>query len=140
MVAPTTGKLKTLIDNLATQLETIDNLVVYKYPESYPRRFPCAIIQDSLTRSHMFNPSSPEAVYFIQVTIFVKQRKDADAFAELEKYISNDSPSSMKSILNNVIVAGITNVELQYTRRREPYSVHNARLWGCEFTIKALHT
>ena len=47
MVAPTSGLLKSIIDEMATHLDTVDGLRVYKYPPDSVQEFPAAIIRDN---------------------------------------------------------------------------------------------
>ena len=94
MVAPSSGVLKGLIDNIATELDTVDDLRVYKYAASSVSEFRAAIIRDirataqSVVAAYWAN--EPTATYHLEVVILVNMADEEEAYAELEKYVSKD--------------------------------------------------
>ncbi len=79
MVAPTTGIVKRIIDEMAVQLDTVDGLRVYKYPVDSVQEFPAAIIRDNQATNQTvvaeYRSTSPEGVYHLEVdgarTLFI---------------------------------------------------------------------
>ncbi len=144
MVAPTTGKLKAIIDEIATQLDTVDNLRVYKYPADSVQEFPAAIIQDNRATNQTvvaeYRATSPQAVYHLEVVVLVHLADEQAAYEEMEKYTSADSPSSVKALMNNAIVAGVQIIECTKAEPRRRYNLGGASLWGCSFWIRATVT
>ena len=144
MVAPTTGKLKSIIDEVATQLDTVDDLRVYKYPPDSVQEFPAGIIRDNQATNQTvvgeYRTTSPEAVYHLEVLILVDLADEQEAYEELEKYISEDSPSSVKALMNNAVVAGVQSIECTKAEPRRRYNFGGASLWGSGFWITAIVT
>ena len=160
MVAPTTGALKVLIDEIATNLDAIDGLRVYKYPEPNVTEFPAAIIQDALASSQAAaaryrQGQDPEAVYYLEVIILVDHTDVQQAFQELEKYMSANSSSSIFHLMENgFFTAPIRNVfctraesRRQYAQAQGTYKEISASTvsqpttsvyWGCTFWIEGL--
>ena len=144
MVAPTTGKLKSIIDQMATQLDTIDNLRVYKYPTVSVQEFPAAVIRDSGPPSHSilaeYRGTSPDAVYHLEVLILVDLTDEQEAYEELEKYTSANSGSSIKAIMDSVVLAGVQAVECIKAEPRSRLDFGGASLWGCSFWVRSIVT
>ena len=144
MVAPATGTLKSIIDEMATQLDTIDNLRVYKYPTVSVQEFPAAVIRDRGTSNHTvlaeYRGTSPDVVYHLEVLILVDLADEQEAYEELEKYTSADSGSSVKAIMDNVVLAGVQAVECIRAEPRSPLDYGGASLWGCSFWVRSIVT
>ena len=126
MVAPTTGILKRIIDEMAVQLDTVDNLRVYK-----------ATNQTAVAE---YRSTSPEGVYNLEVLVLVDQADEQEAFEELEKYISADSPSSVKTLMDNTVVSGVQAAECIKAEPRRRYRIGGASLWGSAFWIRNIAT
>ena len=144
MVAPTTGLLRLIINEMATQLDTIDDLRVYKYPPDSVQEFPAAIIRDSQATNQTavaeYRSTTPAAVYHLEVLVLVDLAGEQEAYEELEKYISADSPSSVKAIMDATIVNGVQAAECIKTEPRRRYNFGGASLWGCAFWIRNIVT
>ena len=144
MVAPTTGLLKLIIDEMATQLDTVDGLRVYKYPPDSIQEFPAAIIRDTQATNQTavaeYRSTTPQAVYHLEVLILVDLSDEQEAYEELEKYISADSPSSVKAIMDNTTVNGVQAAEAVKGEPRRRYNLGGASLWGCAFWIRNIVT
>ena len=144
MVAPTTGELKLIIDEMAAQLDTVDNLRVYKYPADSVQELPAAIIRDNQATNQTavaeYRSTSPVSVYNLEVLVLVGLADEQEAYEDLEKYISGDSASSVKTLMSNVIVEGIQAVECVKSEPRRRYSFGGASLWGCSFWVRSLAT
>ena len=144
MVAPTTGILKRIIDEMAVQLDTVDDLRVYKYPVDSVQEFPAALIRDNhatnQTVAAEYRSTSPEAVYHLEVLVLVDQADEQEAYEELEKYISADSPSSIKTLMDNTVVSGVQAAECIKAEPRRRYKFGGASLWGCAFWIRNIAT
>ena len=160
MVAPTTGALKKLIDEVAINLDTVDGLRVYKYPEPNVSEFPVAIIRDAMganqsAAARYREGQDPEAVYYLEVLILVDQTDTEQAFAELEKYMSNNSPSSVFDLMQNgLFTAPIKDVHCTRAESRRQFAqwlemfreVTSSSLrepsapvyWGCTFWVEGL--
>ena len=143
MVAPTTGLLKDTIDEIATKLDTVDNLRVYKYPVDSVQEFPAAIIRDSRATNQTavaeYRSGSPGAVYHLEVLVLVDLADEQEAYEELEKYISADSPSSVKLLMEFTVQGGVA-VECTRAEPRRRYDFGGASLWGCAFWIRNIVT
>lgn len=87
-----------------------------------------------------YRTTSPEAVYHLEVLILVDPADEQEAYEELEKYISEDSPSSVKALMNNAIVAGVQAIECIKAEPRHRYTLGGASLWGSGFWITAIVT
>ena len=144
MVAPASGKLKEIIDDIATQLDTVDGLRVYKYPPDSVQEFPAAVIRDNLASSQTaladYRSTTPETVYHLEVLVLVDLADEQEAYEELEKYISADSSSSVKSLMESVGTAGVQLVECTRAAPRRRYEFGGASLWGCTFWIRNIVT
>ena len=144
MVAPTAGKLKEIIDDIATQLDAVDDLRVYKYPADSVQEYPAAIIRDNHSSNQTslaeYRSTTPETVYHLEVLILVALADESEAYDELEKYVSADSPSSVKSLMENVTTTGVQTVECTRAEPRRRYSFGGASLWGCSFWVRNIVT
>ena len=144
MVAPTTGVLKVIIDEIATQLDTVDDLRVYKYPVDSVQEFPAAIIRDNQATNQTavaeYRSTSPVVVYNLEVLVLVDHADEQEAYEELEKYVSKDSPSSVYVLMNNAAVAGVQAIECTRAEPRRRYSLGGASLWGCSFWVRNIVT
>ena len=144
MVAPTAGKLKEIIDDIATQLDAVDDLRVYKYPTDSVQEYPAAIIRDNHSSNQTslaeYRSTTPETVYHLEVLILVALADESEAYDELEKYVSADSPSSVKSLMENVTTTGVQTVECTRAEPRRRYSFGGASLWGCSFWVRNIVT
>ena len=128
MVAPTSGELGAIIDAIAVQLGTVDGLRVYKHPPDNIQEFPAAVVRDLQTSNHSaaaeYRATDPQSVYNLEVLILVDMSDDAEAYEELEKYVSANSPSSVKSFMRRVILEGLPAAECV---RAEPRRRHQHR-------------
>ena len=144
MVAPATGKLKSIIDEIATQLDTVDNLRVYKFPSEGIQEFPAAVVRDiqasSQTLLGEYRSTSPGAVYHLEVLVLVDLDDEQEAYEELEKYISADSASSVKALMDSASVAGVQAIECVRAGPRRRYQLPGANLWGCPFWVRTIVT
>ena len=144
MVAPTTGILKRIIDAMVVELDTVDDLRVYKYPVDSVQEFPAAIIRDNRatnqTAAAEYRSTSPEGVYHLEVLVLVDQADEQEAYEELEKYISADSPSSVKTLMDNTVVSGVQAAECIKAEPRRRYEFGGTHLWGCAFWIRNIAT
>ena len=99
---------------MATQLDTVDDLRVYKYPADGVQEFPAAIIRDAQATNQTAMAEyigTNEAVHHLEVLVLVDLADEQEAYEELEKYISADSPSSVKTLMDNTVVTGVQAVE-----------------------------
>ena len=144
MVAPTSGLLKSIIDEMAVQLDTVDALRVYKYPPDSIQEFPAAVIRDNQATNQTvvaeYRSTNPIVVYHLEVLILVDLADEQQAHEELEKYISEDSPSSVKALMGNTIVNGVQAVECIKAEPRRRYPLGGASLWGCAFWVRNIVT
>jgi hypothetical protein len=144
LVAPTSGKLKSIIDAMASQLDTVDDLRVYKYPPDSIQEFPAAIIRDNHATNQTtladYRSTSPVALYNLEVLILVAKADEQEAWEELEKYVSADSVSSIKTLMANVVVAGVQTVECIRAEPRRRHSIGEASFWGCTFWVRSILT
>ena len=144
MVAPTSGLIKSIIDEMATQLDTVDGLRVYKYPPDSVQEFPAAIIRDNQATNQTvvaeYRATTPLVVYHLEVLILVDLADEQEAYEELEKYISRDSPSSVKANMDNTTVNGVQAVECIKAEPRRRYNLGGASLWGCSFWVRNIVT
>ena len=142
MVAPTSGELKAIIDQMATQLESVDGLRVYMHPPDSIQEFPAAVIRDLQASNHSaaaeYRATDPQSVYNLEVLVLVDLSDDAEAYAELEKYVSADSPSSVKSLMRRVILEGLPAAECVKAEPRRKHKIGGAKLWGCSFWVQSL--
>ena len=142
MVAPTTGLLKSIIDEIAIELDTVDNLRVYKYPTDSVQEFPAVIIRDNRATNQTvvaeYRSGSPTAVYHLEVLVDLADEQEA--YEELEKYVSADSPSSVKTLMDNTVIGGVQAVECTRTEPRRRYDFGGASLWGCAFWVRSIVT
>ena len=144
MVAPTTGIVKRIIDGMAVQLDTVDGLRVYKYPADSIQEFPAAIIRDNQasnqTAAAEYRSTSPDGVYHLEVLVLVNMADEQEAYEELEKYISADSPSSVKTLMDNTVVSGVRATECIKAEPRRRHRIGGSDLWGCSFWIRNIAT
>ena len=144
MVAPTTGVLKLIIDEIATQLDTVGGLRIYKYPVDSVQEFPAAIIRDNQATNQTvvadYRSTSPTGVYNLEVLVLVDQADEQEAYEELEKYISEDSGSSVKVLMSNASVAGVQSMECTKAEPRRRYNFSGASLWGSAFWVRSIVT
>ena len=119
MVAPTTGILKRIIDEMAVQLDTVDDLRVYKYPVDSVQEFPAALIRDNhatnqtVAAEYRSTTSSTEAVYHLEVLVLVDQA---------------DEPVDHQS-WDNTVVSGVQAAECIKAEPRRPTSRRPTRSW-----------
>ena len=144
MVAPATGLLKSIVDEIATQLDTIDGLRVYKYPVEAVQEFPAAIVRDDQTSTQSslaeYRSTTPEVVYHLEVLVLVDQADDKEAYEELEKYISADSASSVKAIVDGASVTGVQSMECVKAGSRRRLVFGGRSLWSCCFSLRNIVT
>ena len=83
MVAPATGVLKRIIDEMAVQLDTVDGLRVYKYPTDSVQEYPAAIIRDNQATNQTaiaeYRSTNPEGVYHLEVLVLVNLADEQEA-------------------------------------------------------------
>ena len=128
---------------MAVQLDTVDNLRVYKFPTDIPNEFPAAIIQDirSGGQSAMADYlGSTQAVHFLEVLILVDLTDSQEAYEEMGKYVSADSGSSVRALMDLVSVAGVQSVECTRAGPRKRHETGGRTYWGCTFAIRAIVT
>ena len=144
MVTPSTGLLKSIIDEIATQLDDVDNLRIYKYSPDSIQEFPAALIRDNQASNQSsvaeFRTTTPKVVYNLEVVVVVNLADEQEAYEELEKYISSDSPSSVKALVDLASVAGVQSIQCIRAEPRRRFTVNNASLWGCSFWVKSIVT
>jgi len=144
LVAPTAGKLKEVIDALATELDKIEGLRVYKYPAENISEFPAAIIRDQgstdQSAASEFRATIPEVIYNVEVLILVNLGDEQEAFEELEKYISSDSSSSIFALMTVIAVSGVQSIHLIRATPRRPMVYNQQHVWGCTFWIQTVVT
>ena len=142
MVAPTSGELGAIIDEIAAQLATVDGLRVYKHPRDDIQEFPAAVIRDLQVSNHSaaaeYRATDPQSVYNLEVLILVDMSDDAEAYSELEKYVSSNSPSSVKTLMSSVILEGLPAAECVKAEPRRKHRIGGAELWGCSFWVQSL--
>lgn len=141
MVAPVAGKLKSIVDEIADRLDTVDGLRVYRYPADSVQEFPAAIIRDD-NRATLaeYRSTTPEAVYHLEVLVLVGLAEEQEAYEELEKYVSGDSASSVKALIDGASVNGVQSLECVRAEPRRRYAIGGASLWGCAFWVRNLVT
>ena len=126
---------------MAVQLDTVDGLRVYKYPVSSVQEFPAAIIRDiqalNQTALGEYRASSPVAVYHLEVIILVDLADDQEAYEELGKYVSGDSASSVKTLMDAVVVTGYKTIQCIRAGPRRRHDIGGASYWGCSFWVEA---
>ena len=136
--------LKQIIDEIATELDTVDGLRVYKYPAEAVQEFPAAIIRDNQASNQTtlaeYRGTTPTVVYHLEVLILVDQADEQEACEELEKYISADSPSSVKAIMDTASVTGVQTMECAKAEPRTRHTLGGLTLWGCSFWIRNIVT
>ena len=136
--------LKLIIDEMAQELDKVDGLRVYKYPTDSVQEFPAAIIRDNQATNQTvageYRGSAPQSVYHLEVLVLVDLADEQEAYEELEKYLSADSPSSIKAIMDNTTVTGVQAVECIKAEPRRRYNFGGAPLWGCSFWVRSLVT
>jgi len=71
---------------------------------------------------------------------FVGLAGEQEAYAELEKYISGDSASTVKTLMSNIINGGIQAVECVRGEPTRRYSFGGASLWACSSWVGSLAT
>ncbi len=128
MVAPVAGKLKSIVDEIADRLDTVDGLRVYKYPADSVQEFPAAIIRDNQATLAEYRSTTPEAVYHLEVMVVVGLAEEQEAYEELEKYVSGASVNSVQSL------------ECVRAEPRRRYAIGGASLWGCAFWVRNIVT
>ena len=126
---------------MAVQLDTVDGLRVYKYPVESVQEFPAAIIRDiraaTQTALGEYRSTSPVAVYHLEVIVLVDLADDQEAYEELEKYASSDSASSVKTLMDAVVVTGYKTVQCIRAGPRPRHDIGGASYWGCSFWVEA---
>ena len=134
--------LKLVIDEIAVQLATITGMNVYKSPVlRRPAKYPCCIISDEpAVKMTEYRPTVPTVVYHIYIHTLVTQRKDQLAYEELEKYISGDSVSSIKEVMQLVTIAGLSDVLVSTTGPRRKYPDLGRNVWGFTNEVLVLQT
>ena len=129
---------------MAVELDTVDGLRVHKYPPTAVNEFPAAIIRDShatnQTAAGEYRSTSPVAVYHLEVLIIMDLADEQEAYEELEKYISSDSPSSVKTLMDGVTVTGYTTVECSRAEPRRLHQVGGGSHWGFTFWVRGIVT
>ncbi len=142
MVAPASGELKAIIDEMAAQLGRVDGLRVYKYPPDSIQQFPAAVIRDLQSSNHSaaaeYRATNPQSVYNLEVLILVDLSDEREAYEELEKYLSANSPSSVKVLMRRVILEGLPAAECVKAEPRRRHKIGGAELWGCSFWVQSL--
>ena len=140
MVAPTPGIVKRIVDGMAARLETVEGLRVYRYPAESVQEFPAAVIRDNRDpdRPAMaeYRSAPPSEVYHLEVLVLVQMGDDQEAYDELEKYISADSPSSVRALMAGLTVQGVQATECTGAEPRRKYRIGGADLWGCCFRVR----
>ena len=108
------------------------------------REFPAAIIRDNQATNQTtvaeYRSTSPEGVYHLEVLILVDLADEQEAYEELEKYISADSVSSIKMLMDNSVLSGVQAVECTKAEPRRRYDLGGASLWGCSFWVRNIVT
>ena len=122
----------------------MDGLRVFKYPVDSVQEFPAAIIRDNQATNQTtvaeYRSTSPEGVYHLEVLILVDLADEQEAYEELEKYISADSVSSIKMLMDNSVLSGVQAVECTKAEPRRRYDLGGASLWGCSFWVRNIVT
>lgn len=143
MVAPSSGVLKGLIDNIATELDTVDDLRVYKYAASSVSEFPAAIIRyirataQSVVAAYWAN--EPTATYHLEVVILVNMADEEEAYAELEKYVSKDQAASVKALVNGATKPNlVTSILCTRATARRPFTEYGLGVVGAAFWVEAV--
>ena len=85
-----------------------------------------------------YRATDPQSVYNLEVLILVDLSDDAEAYEELEKYVSANSPSSVKSLMRRVILEGLPAAECVKAEPRRKHNIGGAELWGCSFWVQSL--
>ena len=134
MVAPATGELKLIIDEMAVQLDTVDNLRVYKYPADSVQQLPAAIIRDNQATNQTaiaeYRSTSPVSVYNLEVLVLVGLADEQEAYEDLEKYISGDSASSVKTLDEQRHSRGYTGGRMREERAQAPLQLRRRQPLG----------
>ena len=129
---------------MAVELDTVDGLRVYKYPVSSVQEVPAAIIRDDQASNQTsvgeYRATSPVAVYHLEVLILVGLADDQEAYEELEKYISGDSASSVKILMDAVVVTGYQTIQCIRAGPRRHHNIGGVSYWGCSFSVQAIVT
>ena len=141
----TTGLLKSIIDTLNDKLDEVDGLRVYKYPTRNIQEFPAAIIRDAQATTHAslaeYSSTAPSAVYHLEVVILVDMADEQEAYEELEKYVSEDSYSSIKRLLDGAVnPAGVQSIDCERAESRRLLDLGDGSRWGCVFWITSIAT
>ena len=145
MIALTTGLLKSIIDNIADKLDEVDNLRVYRYPTRNIQEFPAAIIRDAQATTHAslaeYRATAPNAAYHLEVAVLVDMADEQEAYEELEKYVSEDSSSSIKKLLDGMVMpAGVQSIACERAEGRRLLDFGDGSRWGCIFWISSIAT
>ena len=142
VTTPTTGVIKRIIDGMAVQLNTVRGLRVYKYPPDSIQELPAAIIRDNSATNQSamaeYRSTSPRGVYHLEVLVLVNMADEQEAYEELEKYISPDSPSSIKVLMEDTVVPGVRSTECVKAEPRRRHRIGRSDLWGCAFWIRSI--
>ena len=125
---------------MAVQLDTVDDLRVFKFPTDIPNESPTTIIQDVRPVGIAEYLGSTQAVHFLEVLILADLTDSQEAYEELEKYVSADSGSSVKALMDLVSVSGVQSVECTKAGPRKRHEIGGRTYWGCTFSIRAIMT
>lgn len=108
------------------------------------QEFPAAIIRDNSGSNQTaladYRSTTPKTIYHLEVLILVDLADEQEAYEELEKYISADSSSSVKSLMEAVGTAGVQVVECSRAESRRRYDFGGASIWGCIFWVRNIVT
>ncbi len=139
---PTSGVIREIVDAMARQLSTVKGLRVYKYPPASVHEFPAAIIRDTIATNQTtlaeYRSTLPRGVYHLEVLVVVHTSDEEEAYQELEKYISANSPSSIKYLMENTVVFGVQHTECIRAEPRQKHRIGGVDLWGCAFWIRSI--
>ena len=105
-------------------------------------RRPSSVTTVAATRRHWptIAPPHQKTIYHLEVLILVDLADEQEAYEELEKYISADSSSSVKSLMEAVGTAGVQVVECSRAESRRRYDFGGASIWGCIFWVRNIVT
>ena len=100
---------------------------------------PCPSVDSGLNQTALgeYRASSPVAVYHLEVIILVDLADDQEAYEELGKYVSGDSASSVKTLMDAVVVTGYKTIQCIRAGPRRRHDIGGASYWGCSFWVEA---
>ena len=130
--------LTTVRDGLATRLDTISGLRVYATPPDAVQELPAAIIvPDDPLASYDQVMDAGDVQYSFTVLLLLNSADEAQAWADLEPYISPTGASSVKAAVDGTLGGDADWARVVRTSAVGKQTYNRNSYWGAKFRVEA---